>query len=391
MATYSTPGVYIEEISVFPPSIAPVATAVPAFIGYTVMAKRKTDGDIAATPVRIASLLEFRTLFGEAPAETLNVTATKRITETGALLGVDVDWTGDRKTLPAAVLYYSLQLYFDNGGGPCYVYSLGNGGGTADPDDYLAAIAAIEAVDEPTLLLFPDAAAEFEAANYATVVNAALASCAKLQDRFVIADVPGARLADDDDDPVDVDVVVADFRGNVSNVREQVKYGASYFPFVRTNLPLVAAETDVEVTLVVDQAPNAPASSAPAGLETFKTTDTAVYAAVDAFVSAAYATIPASGAVAGIYAQTDRSRGVWKAPANVSLNRVLGPAVMITDEVQDRLNVDATSGKSVNALRAFFGKGTLVWGGRTLAGNDNEWRYVNVRRFANFVEESVKK
>ena len=53
--------------------------------------------------------------------------------------------------------------------------------------------------------------------------------------------------------------------------------------------------------------------------------------------------------------------------------------------------MDVTAGKSVNAIRAFTGKGTLVWGARTLAGNDNEWRYVNVRRFFIFVEESVKK
>jgi hypothetical protein len=54
------------------------------------------------------------------------------------------------------------------------------------------------------------------------------------------------------------------------------------------------------------------------------------------------------------------------------------------------MNVDPT-GKSVNALRFFSGKGFLVWGARTLAGNDNEWRYVSVRRFFNMVEESVKK
>jgi phage tail sheath protein FI len=53
--------------------------------------------------------------------------------------------------------------------------------------------------------------------------------------------------------------------------------------------------------------------------------------------------------------------------------------------------VDTTAGKSINAIRAFTGKGTLVWGARTLAGNDNEWRYVSVRRFFNMVEESVKK
>jgi phage tail sheath protein FI len=59
--------------------------------------------------------------------------------------------------------------------------------------------------------------------------------------------------------------------------------------------------------------------------------------------------------------------------------------------MQDGLNVDTVAGKSINAIRAFTGKGTLVWGARTLAGNDNEWRYVSVRRFFNMVEESVKK
>jgi hypothetical protein len=55
------------------------------------------------------------------------------------------------------------------------------------------------------------------------------------------------------------------------------------------------------------------------------------------------------------------------------------------------LNVDPTSGKSINAIRYFTGKGVLIWGSRTLAGNDNEWRYVPVRRFFNFAEESIKK
>jgi len=53
--------------------------------------------------------------------------------------------------------------------------------------------------------------------------------------------------------------------------------------------------------------------------------------------------------------------------------------------------VDTVAGKSVNAIRAFTGKGTMVWGARTLAGNDNEWRYISVRRFFNMVEESVEK
>ena len=101
--------------------------------------------------------------------------------------------------------------------------------------------------------------------------------------------------------------------------------------------------------------------------------------------------LPPSGAIAGVYAAVDRDRGVWKAPANVSLNAVISPAVKISEEQQGQYNIDVNAGKSINIIRTFTGKGTLVWGARTLAGNDNEWRYVSVRRFFNFVEESVKK
>ncbi|MEM8906790.1 MAG: phage tail sheath C-terminal domain-containing protein [Bacteroidota bacterium] len=101
--------------------------------------------------------------------------------------------------------------------------------------------------------------------------------------------------------------------------------------------------------------------------------------------------LPASGAIAGIYTRVDNERGVWKAPANVSLSSVSGPYVNINANEQEDLNVDVNAGKSINAIRAFTGKGVLVWGARTLAGNDNEWRYVPVRRFFNFAEESIKK
>jgi phage tail sheath protein FI len=101
--------------------------------------------------------------------------------------------------------------------------------------------------------------------------------------------------------------------------------------------------------------------------------------------------LPPSGAMVGIYTMVDGNRGVWKAPANVSLNAVVAPTAVIDDTDQQDLNVDVNAGKSINAIRSFTGKGTLVWGARTLAGNDNEWRYVPVRRFFNMVEESVKK
>ncbi len=101
--------------------------------------------------------------------------------------------------------------------------------------------------------------------------------------------------------------------------------------------------------------------------------------------------VPPSGAIAGIYCYVDKTRGVWKAPANVSLSNVAKLTERIDDEEQADLNVDVNGGKSINAIRFFTGRGNIVWGARTLAGNDNEWRYIPVRRFFNMVEESVKK
>ena len=86
----------------------------------------------------------------------------------------------------------------------------------------------------------------------------------------------------------------------------------------------------------------------------------------------------------------DNTRGVWKAPANVSLNLVKEPMVRIDSREQEDMNVTLT-GISVNAIRHFEGRGILVWGARTLAGNSNDWRYVPVRRFCIMVEETVKK
>jgi len=85
----------------------------------------------------------------------------------------------------------------------------------------------------------------------------------------------------------------------------------------------------------------------------------------------------------------DATRGVWKAPANVSLNSVVSPAVSISHAEQEDLNV-TTQGKSINAIRSFIGEGVLVWGARTLDGNSLDWRYINVRRTLIMLEESCR-
>ncbi|MFB3131209.1 MAG: phage tail sheath family protein, partial [Rhodothermales bacterium] len=116
-----------------------------------------------------------------------------------------------------------------------------------------------------------------------------------------------------------------------------------------------------------------------------------VHAQIKTALGAERVTLPPSPAMAGIYARVDRERGVWKAPANVSVASVISLTKTITNQDQDNLNIDATSGKSINAIRSFTGRGTLVWGARTLAGNDNEWRYVPVRRLFIMIEESTQK
>lgn len=99
--------------------------------------------------------------------------------------------------------------------------------------------------------------------------------------------------------------------------------------------------------------------------------------------------LPLSAAMAGIYTMIDNTRGVWKAPANVSINSAIAPAVNIMHAEQEDLNVPL-NGKSINAIRVFVGEGIKVWGARTLDGNSLDWRYINVRRTMIMLEESIK-
>lgn len=96
------------------------------------------------------------------------------------------------------------------------------------------------------------------------------------------------------------------------------------------------------------------------------------------------AAIPPSGSVAGIYARTDNSRGVWKAPANEVVSSCVGLDANYTTGEQDILNP-----KGINLIRSFPGQGIRVWGARTLSSNPL-WKYINVKRLFIFLEESIK-
>ncbi len=357
--SYKTPGVYVEEISKFPPSVAEVETAIPAFIGYT--GKGTLD-----EATRITSLLEYETLFGKAYSEQ-NIT---------------LDIVGDAVTATVTEskfkMYYSLQMYFANGGGPCYIISVGHyettdeegdvNTTTISSSDLTASLALLEKEDEPTLLVFPDAQSLASADRF-TVYKDALNHAEKLGDRFVIMDV--------------LEEGASAFRTGI-DVTSPLKYGAAYYPSLETVLSYSYDDADVPVTY--DGAE--PTVGQAADLSSLKSE---LYNKAKKAIASKPVVLAPSSTIAGVYAKVDSTSGVWKAPANVGLNYVIAPTVKISHEAQESLNVDVTAGKSINAIRTFTGKGTLVWGARTLDGNSNEWRYVSVRRFFNMVEESVKK
>jgi phage tail sheath protein FI len=458
MLNPKAPGVYVEEISTLPPSVADVATAVPAFIGYTEIGP--ADG---ADPlvVQVASMLEFRTAFGG--QQRIKFTLTTPAAADGAPVV--------QRTAPANEfsLYYALRLYFANGGGPCYVVSIGTYGSAPAKARFSSGLAALEKYDEPTLIVLTDAASVLATdKDYYDLCAEALQQCKTLGDRFTIVDV---RKGD-----------TVGFRNGLPSVN--LMYGAAYHPYLLTSIAYEYDEGDVTIAGASD--PNAkasgtlalggadglsvsysgPASSSPsvaitagttppvlsvadgkltisgkgktasdivaawnanklvssgydvtaagAGTATIdsaggpiptvaaggvgnktlaglKNDSTALYNRAKVVLEDQRVVLPPSPAIAGIYARVDREQGVWKAPANVGVLGVLGPVSKITNATQEALNIDPDSGKSINAIRDFAGKGTLVWGARTLAGNDNEWRYISVRRLFITIEESSKK
>ena len=392
MATYRTPGVYVEEISLVPPSVAEVATAIPAFIGHT---EKVPDGYNYENPepIRITSLFEYEYYFGGPAAIDFIVTAVK----TTAGNTISVDSMGDFEYL----MYPNLQMYFKNGGGPCYIISVGDYTTEKDKDLFEGGINALRNEDEPTLIVLTDATTilnevsppesppQYTASDYYDLCGIALTQCGELKDRFTIVDV--VQISNSEIISTKIDDDSEDMRQYLSS--PYLKYGASYYPYLKTTLPHYYMEGDGTspawgtVTVNVD---NPPLSGVyELGDPALKEGMTDLYNEIKATLNNIRITLPSSGAVAGIYARVDRTRGVWKAPANEVVSGVLGPTIKINNDLQEPLNVH-TTGKSIDAIRAFVGKGTLVWGARTLAGNDNEWRYVSVRRLFNMIEESIQ-
>lgn len=99
---------------------------------------------------------------------------------------------------------------------------------------------------------------------------------------------------------------------------------------------------------------------------------------------------PPSGIMAGVWTRNDLTRGVWNAPANLSLSDVIAPMVVLNDKDQGDYNMPL-NGNAIDILRALVNRGTVVWGARTLDGNSLDYRYVQVRRTLIYIEQSIKR
>ncbi len=410
-----TPGVYIVEMNAFPSSIVEVATAVPAFIGYTEKAVNENKS-LLQKPWRITSMAEYHTYFGSAPTPMFELTNLTSAKKAGG--APDFSFNGNDYRLEQNagkfLLYYSLMLFYANGGGACYIVSVGDYTSTIQPDVLTSGIDLLKKEQEPTLVVIPDAVL-LSNEDCIAVQQIMLKHCGEeMKNRFSILDIYDGYK--DRNDP----------SGNViDNFRDSLginfmDFGAVYYPWVNT---VIVQPSDLSYLNISNKDELQAQLLGDLGLATLPENATAVQKKLAAEItnisnddlpeiekvildktltasSKLYKSIikevknkinlmPPSGAIAGIYTMVDNTRGVWKAPANVSLNYVVSPAVSITSEGQEDLNV-TLQGKSVNAIRSFTGEGTLVWGARTLDGNSQDWKYVNVRRTMIMLEESIR-
>ena len=238
-------------------------------------------------------------------------------------------------------LSHAVFSFFNNGGSRCYIVNIGSKGTIAGDARDRSGLCALETIDEIAIVVAPgycDAASQ----------EAMLSHCEKLGDRVAILDPPAS--VTNTDALKELNTVSGtdsdDAKKTGSNSSQGLRprnsdggYGAFYFPWFKSRDPLLANN-------IVN--------------------------------------IPPSGAIAGIYARNDATRGVHKAPANDLVKGALGLTYNVSRAEQGELNK-----KGVNVIRT-FPDGIRVWGARTLASEASEWRYVPVRRTCNMIKESIQ-
>jgi len=200
-------------------------------------------------------------------------------------------------------------------------------------------VLGLEAIDEVTLLCVPDLMSPRVLngggmTRIKTTQLGMLAHCEAMHDRFAILDAPPEQGVQD----------VKEWR--TGGAGYDSKFGALYYPWIK----------------VANQIPKAQRANPDEDL----------------------ISVPPCGHIAGVYARVDTERGVHKAPANEIVRGAVDLVANVTRNEQDLLNPIG-----INCIRAFPNMGIRVWGARTLT-SDPAWRYVNVRRLFNYIEESIE-
>src|SRR6185437_13981250 len=245
MGMMKTPGVYIVEKNAFPNSVVEVATAVPAFIGYTEKADNK-GSPLANKAWRITSMSEFHNYYGFAPEQKFSISdsAADPNQESDFSLGGTPFYLHQDST--RFQLYYNMLMFFQNGGGPCYIVSVGDYSATSiDPALLTAGIDVLVKEQEPTMVVVPDAVSIADAADCISVQQAMLANCAKLRNRFAILDVYGGYK--DRQDPTGD--CIGEFRDALGI--NSLDYAAAYYPWLHTTI-VQDSDLDYQVISTAD-------------------------------------------------------------------------------------------------------------------------------------------
>ncbi|OCA54333.1 phage tail sheath family protein [Photorhabdus namnaonensis] len=355
MSTTPTyPGVYVEEDASLSLSIRHGNTAIPVFIG------RFLPKEISATPqaIRVNSWLDFTNLFNVGCITSIAITSTKpKATPTPLPQDVEdnTDYTYAINVVTSTTSSDALKLYFQNGGGPCYILPIAD---SADVKTIALIPELIEQALEITLIVCPEQDSSYQGKIYSSLtplLNLGYFLIADSQDKTATPDV---------------------------SVRSQT---ATYYPAVKISYPIQAEESLITVAGYEDTKTKPDAVK---NLAQLKEKNLTVYQqavkAIQDKIKSSNSVIPASAVMAGIYCATDTSRGVWKAPANVALSGISDVTERLTDDDQGAMNLSG-----INAIRYFNGRGFVVWGARTLQDDDN-WRYIPVRRLFNSAERDIK-
>jgi Bacteriophage tail sheath protein len=343
MPQYLSPGVYVEEVPPLARPIAGVGTSIPGFIGVlpgTIRLPARPQAS-DSQPIKDAG---FKFVDFAVPAQAgvpeFITSWTQYTRRFGDFLG-DSTAAATSAASPAVDigqrnLAHAVYGFFNNGGTGCYVVRIAAAGDLAN------ALRAFAAIDEITIVAAPGLTG---ATNYAALT----AHCAdpNLQDRVAILDPIESSAAFDTGNFASLQNTPTDTPGGVRPANST--FAAFYFPWIQVFDPSTA----------LIQSKQTPPGE---GL---------IF-------------VPPSGHIAGIYARSDASRGVHKAPANEVVLGATGLRYALTKADQDNVNDNG-----VNLIRPLNGA-IRVWGGRTVGGDANgEFKYISTRRYFNFLRESI--